>query len=68
MNDKLRKGWLHLLVSGFVCSVGIGAVWHLEMTAVKMGINGVALATAVGVILAIVLAFTGVKLRDVLFK
>lgn len=68
MNDKLRKGWPNLLMSAIICGIGIAAVWHLEKTAMQACINGVSLATAIGVILAIVLAFTGVKLKDVFLK
>lgn len=68
MNDKLRKGWPSLLASAFVCGIGIAAVWHLTNTALQLGIDGVALATASGVILAVILAFTGVKLKDVFLK
>jgi len=68
MNDKLQRGWPNLLASAFVCGVGIAAVWHLTNTALNLGIDGVALATASGIILAVILAFTGIKIKDVLFK
>jgi len=68
MNDKLRRGWLDLLATTFICGLGIAAVWSLCQMALTAGINGTRMALAVGVILAIVLAFTGVKIKDVLFK
>lgn len=68
MNDKLRRGLPSLLASAFVCAVGIVAVWSLVRAALAVGIDGVATSAGIGVILAIVLAFTGVKIKDVLFR
>lgn len=43
-------------------------VYRIEVEAIRKDINGKALATAVGVILALVLSVLGVHIQDVLFK
>lgn len=43
-------------------------VYRLETKAIEKELNGKALATAIGVILALVLSVLGVHIQDVLFK
>jgi len=66
--EKLRRGWIELLLGAIVSLMGIAAVWTLARMAVEAGRNGVIYTTAVGVILAIILAFLDKKVKDVLLK
>lgn len=68
MKWRIDQAIGNLLASAFVCAIGIAAVWHIVNTALEAGIDGSRMALGIGVILAIVLAFTGVKLKDVLIK
>jgi len=66
--EKLRKGWIELLLGAIVSLVGIVAVWTLARMAIAAGMNGIIFTGAVGIILGIVLAFLDKKVKDVLLK
>jgi len=48
--------------------MAICLVYRLELKAIERDIDGKALATAIGVILALVLAVLGIHIQDVLFR
>lgn len=47
---------------------GIYLIYRLEIEALERGVNGRAMATVIGVILAIILAVLGVKIQDVFLR
>lgn len=65
---KLRRGWPELVLGAIVSVSGIAAVWTLARMAIMAGKNGVIFTGAIGIILAIVLAFLDRKVKDVLLK
>jgi len=68
MENQVKKGNIELALSAIICLTGIGIVGYLISVALNAGIDGIVYTTGVGVILAIVLAYTGVKVKDVLFR
>ena len=57
---------LNIVASAIVCFAGIVAIALLEYAAIHRGLDGIGLASSIGAVLGIVLAFTGVKIKDVL--
>lgn len=58
---------LDLVLRFALAGFGIYLIYRIELAAIKQKIDGKGLATAVGVILAIILAVLGIKLQDVFF-
>ena len=58
---------LNLVARLALVAMAIYLIYRIEMEAIRKNINGRALATVVGIILALVLAVLGVKIQNVLF-
>jgi len=61
MNEKAAK----LITSAVICGLAILALTTLEIVAMLKGINGRGFGIACMAIIAVVLAFTGKKIKDV---
>lgn len=59
---------INLIARLTLAAFGIYLICKIEVEAIRKDINGKGLATAIGVILAIILATLGVHIQDVLFK
>ena len=67
MQNRTR-GNIELALSAIVCLGGIGVVGYLVSVALKAGVDGILYTTSIGAIVGIVLAYCGVKVRDVLSR
>lgn len=63
-----KKDILQLAAHFIVCLIGMVLIFVLAFTALKAGIDGVALITSVSMIAGIVVALLGLKLKDIIWK